>query len=364
MLKTIQISQITDRESTQTRAALNNDAVTEYAVAMLDGVKFPPVIVFQENDQIWVADGFHRVAAVIEAGLKDILADVRPGNRLDAIKYGLGANKTHGVRRTNADKRRAVEIALREFSHLTDRAVAGLCGVSHPFVAELRYNMKTLGVLVTVTNTNEENNAENSCSVGNVTKTNERETLADAEKRTGIDGRSYLATKLNRDIPPLQVRKTFPPPPPPLPRLVAMVTGPSPPRSQSPPPQFEPEPAPKSQTIKDKVGREVPEKIIELWNRALCDTRPLLTDLSRIKSALTDAVKNNDLVYAEVNYQAILAHLENAYVQLQVTIPYAVCPSCQGKLLKTCVLCKGRGYISKHLWDAGVPDSLKRLIIK
>lgn len=40
--------------------------------------------------------------------------------------------------RTNADKRRAVEIALAEFPKLSSRAVADLCGVHHTFVQKQR----------------------------------------------------------------------------------------------------------------------------------------------------------------------------------------------------------------------------------
>lgn len=37
-----------------------------------------------------------------------------------------------------ADKRRCVEIALREFPKLSSRAIADMCGVSHDFVSRLR----------------------------------------------------------------------------------------------------------------------------------------------------------------------------------------------------------------------------------
>lgn len=42
------------------------------------------------------------------------------------------------MRRSNADKRRAVEIALREFSNMSDRAIAELCGVHHDMVRSSR----------------------------------------------------------------------------------------------------------------------------------------------------------------------------------------------------------------------------------
>jgi hypothetical protein len=57
---------------------------------------------------------------------------------IEALKYSLGANQTNGLRRTNADKRHCVEIALKEFPKLGNRAVAELCGVYHQLVADAR----------------------------------------------------------------------------------------------------------------------------------------------------------------------------------------------------------------------------------
>jgi len=44
----------------------------------------------------------------------------------------------HDLRRTNADKRKAVEVALRGFPKLSSREIAGLCGVSDPFIGQVR----------------------------------------------------------------------------------------------------------------------------------------------------------------------------------------------------------------------------------
>jgi len=43
-----------------------------------------------------------------------------------------------GHRRTNADKRRCVEIAIAELNMLSSRAIAELCGVEHHFVGRIR----------------------------------------------------------------------------------------------------------------------------------------------------------------------------------------------------------------------------------
>ena len=50
------------------------------------------------------------------------------------MRYALGANAANGLRRSNADKRRCVEIALKEFGGLSSRAIAELCGVGADMV--------------------------------------------------------------------------------------------------------------------------------------------------------------------------------------------------------------------------------------
>lgn len=59
----------------------------------------------------------------------------------DAILWSCGANATHGVRRTNEDKRRAVMKLLNdpEWSEsMPDREIARICGVDNAFVGKLR----------------------------------------------------------------------------------------------------------------------------------------------------------------------------------------------------------------------------------
>jgi hypothetical protein len=57
-----------------------------------------------------------------------------------AILFSVGANDSHGLRRTNADKRRGVELLLRdeEWSKKSDRWIAEQCGVGHQLVATVR----------------------------------------------------------------------------------------------------------------------------------------------------------------------------------------------------------------------------------
>ena len=128
---------------TQSRAKIDQATVAEYADAMRDGAKFPPVIVFHDGAEYFLADGFHRYFAAKKAGSPGILCNVEEGTLRDAILYSFGANADHGLRRTPADKRKAVMAMLSdiEWQDWSDREIARQCCVSHPFVAAIRKEM-------------------------------------------------------------------------------------------------------------------------------------------------------------------------------------------------------------------------------
>lgn len=137
---------------TQTRVKLNQEGVEDYAKVMKErGVAaLPPVTVYRdEAGHCWLADGFHRVAAAQRIEQTEIQAEIHFGSRLDALKYSLQANWMHGVRRTNADKRRSVEIVLAEetLREQSDNVLAELCGVSNHLVTGVRRKLEERGEL-------------------------------------------------------------------------------------------------------------------------------------------------------------------------------------------------------------------------
>lgn len=129
---------------TQARCAINEETVGEYAEAMSEGAVFPPVASFFDGTNHWLADGFHRLLAAKRAGLASILVDEFLGTRRDALWHGLAANNEHGLRETRADRRRKVEIMLRddEWRQLSDRVIARQCGVTHRTVASIRQELE------------------------------------------------------------------------------------------------------------------------------------------------------------------------------------------------------------------------------
>lgn len=138
--KFIETSLIRLDGDTQPREQIDEATVAEYAEAMRDGASFPAVTVFNDGSSRWLADGFHRFHATRAAGLPTILIEEHAGTRRDAVLYGFGANVRHGLRESRADKRRKIEVMLRDAEWVlwSDREIARKCGVSDKTVGAVR----------------------------------------------------------------------------------------------------------------------------------------------------------------------------------------------------------------------------------
>lgn len=133
---------------TQPRAEVRIDIVEEYAEEMRQGAVFPPVVVFFDGTEYWLADGFHRLAAALRARPSEPLeTEVIQGTQSDAQWYSFSVNQTHGLRRTNEDKARAVKAALQHprGASQSDREIGSHVGVTHPTVAKYRSELAASG---------------------------------------------------------------------------------------------------------------------------------------------------------------------------------------------------------------------------
>lgn len=134
----IRLDQIRIDGETQARARIDPDAVAEYADQLMEGAALPPAVVFREGAEHWLADGFHRYHANRKIGAITMPAEVLEGTLHDAKLHAYAANKTHGLRRTNEDKRKAVMGMLALVPDWSDRAIADHVGVSDKTVASQR----------------------------------------------------------------------------------------------------------------------------------------------------------------------------------------------------------------------------------
>lgn len=141
VVKEVSFLQIRTDGGTQPRGELDQEVVAEYAEKMKAGVIFPPIIVFHDGSNYWLADGFHRTFGFKKAFSHKgaMRAEVHRGTQRDAILYSLSANAAHGLPRSNEDKRRAVLTLLRdpEWSLWSDGAIAEKAAVTQPFVSKL-----------------------------------------------------------------------------------------------------------------------------------------------------------------------------------------------------------------------------------
>lgn len=137
----VRISDLRFDSETQTRCNVPVEVAQDYCESIKLGHKFPPIVVFESSEGLWVGDGHQRIEAHKLAGIEEIEAEILNGTRQDAIWYSCGANKAHGLRFTDADKRKAVELALKIMKDsgkkTSNRQIAEHCGVSEFLVRKI-----------------------------------------------------------------------------------------------------------------------------------------------------------------------------------------------------------------------------------
>ena len=155
---------------TQSRASTDSEVVVEYRHIYQDGgvEAMPPVHAIHDGINYWLWDGFHRVKAA--SGLLDALyVIVEPGTQEEAQWRSYSANRTHGLRRTSADKARAVKAALRHTNaqSMSDRALGDHLGVDGKTVARYRREMElTAEIPQSVTRTGKDGRTINTEQIG------------------------------------------------------------------------------------------------------------------------------------------------------------------------------------------------------
>jgi len=138
MTETVKIKEISTDPDIQCREHLDDDTIKSYAEEIMAGDALPPVVLFRGNGKFYIGDGWHRVYGSIRAKKTTIDAETHEGGREKAFEHACGANRVHGLRRTNADKRKAVTMALDWWPKATQTEIAVRCGVSQHFVSTLR----------------------------------------------------------------------------------------------------------------------------------------------------------------------------------------------------------------------------------
>ena len=304
--KILKLADIEVEAGTQPRISLNGNIIRDYAEDMKAGANFPSVDVVSDGKSYWLVDGFHRLNARREAGFDHIKAAVVKGTLEDAVWASLTANRTHGVRRSNADKAEAVKRALKARPELSDPLIAEHVGVSPNMVLKYREEMES------------------------------RSQIAKVTGRTGKDGKSYPVKPKPEPTPE--------PDEPEEPTTIEVRTGTE----------------PKPDGPVDKLGNELPD--VQSIRDAFGDelVKGWMMDLRGMLAAVELARRNDNPAIATLHMASFKASIDSATNSLKAEVPYAVCPMCKANptTMPDCKLCVGRGWVGKFRYNA-TPEEMK-----
>lgn len=332
-IRSISLDHITRDPSLQMRVTINEDHVQELAAKIRDGGGLPDSSlpkVFSDGTNNWLADGNHTYEAHIAAGVRKMRCLVIPGGYRDAWTFALGANCNHGLKRTQADKRKAILAALKdeEFCKLSDSEVARLCGLPfHNLVSDVRKSLAA-GVEKVEYRTGSERgwyDAEgNPVEEKPVQKA--VESLADVPEEIAdfqVDEKIEAALK----------------------EADAGTTG-----------------------VFDAKGRPVPESLVGVWEERK-RINSIRQTLGGIASELKK-IKGGDGSYVVpleaakwIDVQSACKSIDDVQRILRFGSPYIVCPRCGGSRRwggNSCETCHGAGFVPELAYSRLDPD-LKRL---
>lgn len=335
MATTVAISRIKINGGTQIREALyDNATLEEYRDAMEAGATFPPIFVVEDGDNLWLVDGFHRLAAAQKLGRKTIDANVREGTLEEAQWLACSANR--GLLRDNKDKKNAVVAALKHprSRGLGDRALAAHCGVSHFFVGKVRaeqarQNLENLEVESDSTSEFGSGSGKNRTERGHiaagpspVAKARKHEALIASITSKQPEPAVAPQPDEDDDLEDMDAALGFDEPPTPQPAPAAATT-------------------PKPARLVDHQGREVPRELVQKWVLLTKQYEATAATIVAAKNAagqhraaLTRASKgvtNGALVrHSDLDGWSLGSNLKQAELSLERLRPWVVCPECDG----------------------------------
>lgn len=343
----------------QTRAALNEDTVQDYADAMERGDRFPAVTVFTDGAEYYLADGFHRVEALRRIGKRAVVAELQEGDFKAALLYALKANSTHGLRRTNADKRHALEMAWNARMELfggepSDALLADVCGVTRLTVRNWK---ATTGCINYTPCTPSENPQQGVNRLHPMTSQVATMSQGDAPAAPTMPTRPVRpitaenggaqAENVQISAPQMPVRRvgrdgkayTVPP-------QAAPVRKPGPGGKGGHAPGV----------ALDRFGVEIPMEI----KGAFADetTRDVIeSHLRHAVNLLKNAMDEKDPSVAQFR-QADLIDLQNTLRTARFTRPYCVCRICQGNGRGSCSACRETGFQTEEQYKRNPKEFL------
>lgn len=143
----INIHQIRRDGGTQPRGVLDEDHINDLLFALKNGAKLEAILLYFDGENYWLTDGFHRLAATIRYGKDKIKASIRQGTLQDAQWHSFSVNQHNVLKRSNADKQRAIVGALKHSYGIqrSNSEIAQHCGVDEKTVRSWRASLEESG---------------------------------------------------------------------------------------------------------------------------------------------------------------------------------------------------------------------------
>lgn len=166
----VELAEIRRDVKINARESINQDVVADYEQSLFEGdnakrmtskAKKPdpiqPALLKAEPFQgFYILDGWHRIEAASKSGVWKIGATIYNASRSyteqEARLMAATVNAAHGLRRSSADKRKAVTIFLTDDPTRSDALIARLASVSNSLVAVTRQELVEAGTIPAVDN--------------------------------------------------------------------------------------------------------------------------------------------------------------------------------------------------------------------
>ena len=144
--KWAKLSRLVKDRDIQIRTKIEPIKVREYEEIISEHGHMAPLDVFVPSlDEIGtapllLADGFHRSSAYENLGKDKAPMEFHVGGKSEALRFAIAKNARNGLPLTNADKRRAADLAVADpvMGKMTDSAIAKLIGTSVTLVNNCR----------------------------------------------------------------------------------------------------------------------------------------------------------------------------------------------------------------------------------
>lgn len=177
-IRNLRIVDVRADDRVKVRVRKSNERIDQLVALYEQGTQLPSLVVVQEGDIYWLADGFHRLAARKRLNYPFVSCDVYPGTLDTAAHLAATANRDgeeKSMQMEPADKKKAAQLLLRHYPSWSNPRIAEKVGLTDKTVESLREEVKGSG------------DARVSPS--------ETPNVTPPEMREGKDGKTYPATR-------------------------------------------------------------------------------------------------------------------------------------------------------------------------